>query len=570
MEKPIIGIDLGTSTSEIAVLKKGQPVLLEDENGDRIVPSVVQAHPDGRIIVGSTARNTAVTYGAAQEVKRLMGTDQTVRLGDREWSPEAVSAEILKHLKKAAERKYGEGSVRDVVITVPARFENPAREATKVAAEMAGLNVLRLINEPTAAALSYGLDHLEDEKKVLVFDFGGGTLDVTVLEMFEGILDVKTSVGDDRLGGKDIDDLLIAIFAVWYKEQHGADMPDDPNDRWRLKEAAERCKKQLSTLYAVDVDILLTSGAISGKTLTRSEFEAAMSPLLERAFAVVDEALKRAKTTWAEIDVILPVGGSSRIPAIRHELERRWGKPLQEYDNPDEAVARGAAVAAGIETHQFPEDGIMILDVAPHRLGIRVVEQVGEGQYINDYFSEIIAKDAKLPAIQNRIYSTIFDGQESIMVRIYEATTESNMCQDHRMIGEMELTNLPKATAGQPIDIEFRYTLDGTLAARAHCVHAPDVKIEGKFAILGRPLDQEPLTVPESSFRLEDLLEASPDAKRCQPILEQAEKVEREHPMAAPRIRAAADRLRLALSGGNSREITEELDALTDLLYEFS
>ena len=562
MDKPIIGIDLGTSTSEIAVLRNGRPELLQDAQGDRIIPSVVQIQPDGKIIVGTIAKSGAINLvdRTAQEVKRLMGTDQEVTLGEKTFRPDEISALILRHLKEAAEARLGPDSIKDVVISVPARFDNPAREATKRAAELAGLNVLRLINEPTAAALSYGLDHLEDEQKILVFDFGGGTLDVTILEMFEGVLDVKTSVGDDRLGGKDIDALLESYYERHYFTQNGRMFPeDDLRGRQVLKQFAEENKKRLSVMSDVTMDVpYLLGGQLTGLTMLRGEFEVLLASMLDRAMRLVDEALKRSQLTYADLDVILPVGGSSRIPVFRLELERRWGRKLQEYDNPDEAVARGAAIAAGIEAREYAEDSIMILDNAPHRLGIMVRD--------ND-FSEIVPKDAKLPAVRQSGYVTLYDGQETITVRIFEATHDSDFCSDHRLIGEMPLDNIPRAPAGQPLQVEFRYTLDGTLDASVWCVLAPEIKADQQFSVVGRA---DPAEMQASRLNMDDLWKSSEDAKRCSPLLEQAKQKQQELPAQAPRLQEAADLLRSALAAGNKLEVERRLDALTDLLFELS
>lgn len=571
MSKPIVGIDLGTSTSEIAYLRDGRPELLQDYQGDRIIPSVVQLGVDGQFKFGTIAKNGVVTFATRtiQEVKRLMGTDETITLGEKTFRPEDVSALILRYLKDSAEARLGVGTIQDVVISVPARFDNPAREATKQAAAMAGLNVIRLINEPTAAALSYGLDHLADNQKILVFDFGGGTLDVTVLEMFEGILDVKTSVGDDQLGGKDVDDLLAKFFERKFREQNGHDLVrTDAAVNKKLKEEAERYKKQLSFDYSVNIDFpYLPGGSITEVVLARNEFEAMLSGLLTRATTLVEEALTRAHLTWSEVDVVLPVGGSSRIPVFRRELERRWGRKLQDYDNPDEAVARGAAIAAGIEAQTFLENSIMILDNTPHRLGVATIIEMQHGQYIEDYFSEIIPKDAKLPATNNDDFTTVYDGQTSIQVRIYQALTESNLCADHRLIGEMPLENIPSATAGQPLRISLTYTHDGTLHATAECVLAPEIKVEGKFMVVGR--GDEAGTI-SSRLNLDDLWQNSENAKRCLPLLEQARHKQAECPESAGRLEEAATGLRNALVAGNSADIERKLDSLTDILFDLS
>ncbi|MBC8102246.1 MAG: Hsp70 family protein [Cytophagales bacterium] len=616
---PIIGIDLGTSTSAIAHLADGRAELLQDEQGDRIIPSVVQLTQNLDFAVGSVAKHSAITYHdrTTQEVKRLMGTKELVRLASRTYRPEEIAAQILAHLKRAAESKLGEGTVRDIVLSVPARFENDAREATKRAAEMVGLNVLRLINEPTAAALSYGLDRLREDQKILVFDFGGGTLDVTVLEMFGGVLEVKTSVGDDKLGGKDVDDLLIKLFREKYTEQHeGGKLPPPSRDRklaQTLKEAAESYKKQLSFVPVVPVDLpyLSHEGGISFD-LTRETLDDLLEELLMRAMALVNEALSRARLRWEAIDVILPVGGSSRLGLFRRALEAQWGRPIREYDNPDEAVAKGAAIAAGIERRAFEDShkDIMILDVSPHRLGVAAIRQVGPGQFIDGYFSEIIPKDAKLPATQRRQYGTLFGSEETpISIQIYEATTDSNLCQDHRLIAELPLRRLKAGGSGEEdpaslsrggalvsgkdlddsemVQVEFRYTLDGTLDVSVRYVSAPIVRVEGRFALSGgNGSEMSSPSIPEGASMLAggsaptapgSMIAAAmarwrdtPSAELCAPLLDQAERLQQEHPEAAVTISAASDAVKFALVAGDEREVRQKLDALTDLLFDMA
>jgi molecular chaperone DnaK len=568
---PIIGIDLGTSTSAIAVFSHGQPKLIADDQGDHIIPSVVQLALGNEIKVGTVAKASAVTFHdrTALEVKRLMGSSQTLKLGPRTFTPVDLSAHILTHLKQAAEAQLGQ-EVKDIVLSVPARFENAAREDTRRAAEQAGLNVVRLINEPTAAALSYGLDRLEDNQKVLVFDFGGGTLDVTILEMYEGILDVKTSVGDDKLGGGDVDEVIVQIFRDAYKEQHGKKLPAASRDRkaaQMLKEEAERAKIALSAAEEVPVDLpyLSEEGGIS-LTLTRETLEGHLEEMLMRAMALVNEALSRARLKWADVDVVLPVGGSSRIPLFRRAIEYAWGRPLLEVTDPDEAVAKGAAITAGIERRTFEEAEakrtIMILDVSPHRLGVATIKQVGQGQFIDDYFSEIIPKDSKLPAAQRREYITAFHGTQPISIRIFEAATDSNLCRDHRLVSELPLRNLNATTDGEPVQVEFRYTLDGTLDVSVRYISVPSIRVEGTFTVLGGNNGTAPARQISEKWR------EAEQAETCLPLLDQAERIEKENPDASPILRAAADAVKLALLQGDESEIRRHLDALTDLLFE--
>lgn len=571
---PAIGIDLGTSTSAIGMLNaEGRPELIPDASGDTIIPSVVQILPDSQIVVGSIAKSGALTYHdrTALETKRLMGSGETVRLGKRVMFPEEIAAEILKHLKSAAETRLGR-EIKDIVLSVPARFENAGREATKRAAEMAGLNVLRLINEPTAAALAYGLDRLNDRQKVLVFDFGGGTLDVTVLEMYEGVLDVKTSVGDDKLGGKDIDEALIGLLRDRFKDAHGKRLPPPSKDRkiaQMLKEAAEQYKKMLSFSESVDVDLpYLTPEGGLRLTLTRETLDGLLEEMLMRAMALTNEALARARLRWEEIDVILPVGGSSRIPIFRRALEFASGKPLFDAINPDEAVTQGATIAAGIEQEVYAAQlkGIMILDVSPHRLGVATIKQVGANQFVDDYFSELIPKDAKLPAIQKRDYHTLSDGQGPVLIKIFEAVAESNLCRDHRLISELPLRSMSADMRDEPVQVEFRYTMDGTLEVAARYISAPMIQADGRYQIAGMGGEESGPSAPAPTLSWRE----APLASLCAPLMEQAERLIQERPDICQPVCEAADALTRALLQNEEAEVRRLLDALTDVLFELA
>jgi len=567
--EPVIGIDLGTSTSAIAYLNpEGEPVLISDVNGDTIIPSMVQLLPDGQLVVGSAAKSGAVTYHdrTAMEVKRLMGTGETVKLGKKVFFPEEISTQILKHLKQAAEAKLNR-EIRDVVISVPARFENAAREATRKAAEATGLEVIRLINEPTAAALAYGLGHLADQSKVLVFDFGGGTLDVTILEMFEGILDIRTSVGDDRLGGKDVDEAIINFLRDTFKEKTGKKLPAPSRDRkvaQRLKEEAEIVKKTLSFSTSTEVHLPNLVGEESLTcTVTREDIDGLIEPLLMRAMDLVNEALARARLRWDDIDVILPIGGSSRIPMFRRALEYASGKELYSGDlSPDEAVVMGATIAAGIEKQSYQEQQkqIIILDVSPHRLGVATIKQVGADQFVDDYFSELIPKDAKLPAITKREYMTLSDGTGPIAIRIYEATGVGNLCREHRMISELSLRALTADSKDEPIQVEFRYTLDGTLEVSARYIVAPMVQVDGRF-VLDAP-GAGGAEIPSASWN------HSPLAELAMPLLDQAERLCVEKIDVAGPIQDMAAFVKLAIIQNDEDEVRKRLDKLTDLLFE--
>ncbi|MFM7322405.1 MAG: Hsp70 family protein [Armatimonadota bacterium] len=562
LSRPSVGIDLGTSTSSIAILDaEGVPHLVPDAAGDRNVPSVVLVGDDGELRVGREARERAHVDpdAVAVEIKRMMGTGETLRLGRKVLFPEEIAAAILRHLRAAATAGLGR-DFEDVVISVPARFENAAREATRKAATLAGLHTLRLVNEPTAAALAYGREHLDERARILVFDFGGGTLDVTVLEMFEGILDVRTSVGDDRLGGKDIDDLLAGHLRERFRAAHGRRLPPPSKDRAlarRLKAEAERIKIALSERESVAIELPDCDGgdALEGEIL-RESLEAMLEETLMRAMATVNDALARARLRWDDIDVVLPVGGTSRIPLFRRALEFASGKDLARTRlDPEEAVALGAAVAAGIELDHVRKEAseLMVLDVSPHRLGIATIKRVGDQQFVEDYFSELVPKDAKLPAINRREYQTLSDGDGPIGIRIYEAAGETNLCRDHRLIAEMNLRALASDARNEAVRVEFRYTLDGTLEVGAGYVSAPMVRVEGAFAVEGAA---------------DDVWRAKPLAPSAEPLVEQAERAAASARDTSAVLREAIELVKLAVLRDDEDELRRRMDTLTDLVIE--
>ena len=595
---PLIGIDLGTSTCAIAALVDSRPFLLPDKDGNTIIPSVVQLNAKDEFVVGQQAKRGSVAFHdrTAQEVKRLMGTAEAVKIGEKALTPEGVSAVLLRHLKANAEAHLGQ-KITEVVLSVPARFENEAREATRRAAQMAGMSVLRLINEPTAAALSYGLDRLDEQQKVLVFDFGGGTLDVTVLEMFDGVLDVKTSVGDDKLGGKDIDDIVVSMLRDAYKDKTGKKLAAPSRDKkaaQMLKEEAERVKIALSDSDEVGVSLPeLTRDGGFETVLTREALEEKLEDLLMQAMMLVNEALSRARVEWADIDVVLPVGGSSRMPFFRRALEFAWGQPLSDFDTPEEAVARGAAIAAGIEKKVFESapnasasgKDIMVLDVSPHRLGVAAIKQIGAEQFISDYFSEIIPKDAKLPFVERRTYATQFSGDAPISIGIYEATTDSSLCRDHRLVSELPLRSL-SGTENEPLQVEFRYTLDGTLDVSIRYISAPAVRSEGRFVmaggsggtkdgeILGDVSGEAMGQAPMSGDELEAAWKKSMQADLCAPLLDQAERLLSDAAQKEAAVMHGLAEIALAVKKAavqnDEIEVRRHLDALTDALFEMA
>ena len=371
-----IGIDLGTTFSAVSVLEAGSAKIIPSSEGARTIPSVVHIK-DGVNTVGQVARNQSITdpLHPIRSIKRKMGTNERVKIDDKDYSPEQISAMILQKLKADAEAYLGQ-PVKNAVITVPAYFNDSQRQATKNAGEIAGLNVLRIINEPTSAALSYGLDKQETEHTILVFDFGGGTFDVSILELGDGLFEVKSTSGDNLLGGDDVDDLLINHIASSFKAANGIDLKADPVALQRLKEAAEKAKIELSTKMKVEVSIPFITADQNGpkhvkEEITRAKFEEMLAPVLKRLEAPVKAALKDAKMTSADIHKVIFVGGSTRIPSVQALVKTITGKEGDKSVNPDEAVSLGAAIQAGVISGDVKD--VLLLDVTPLSLGIETL-----------------------------------------------------------------------------------------------------------------------------------------------------------------------------------------------------
>jgi molecular chaperone DnaK len=497
----IIGIDLGTSTSEVAYLKEGQPVLIPNLEGDRVTPSAVYVGADGKVKVGAAARSYAVIEpeNTVLEVKRLMGSQNTIRLGDCAMQPREVSACILRYLKAAAEQYLGE-SVTEAVITVPAYFSNEQRVATKEAGELAGFKVERIINEPTAAALAYGLDHMTDKKHVLVYDLGGGTLDVTVLEMFDGVLEVKASCGNNYLGGKDFDEALIKKLTDKFHEEQGVALTEDRKAMARLKEAAEKIKIDLSHNNQALLDlpfITVKDGQPLGirQKITRVQFEALIGPMVRSTLEQIDTALADAALTPTGIDTILLVGGSTKIPLVKEVLKEKFGKePLHEV-NPDEAVALGAAIQAGIKegTLSGANDPV-IIDVCPYTLGIECVKDLpGLGIPMPGMFDTLIKRNTSIPVTTRRTYQTFGDKQTEAHINVYQG--EKPIAKENNLIGEFVAEGIPAAPAGEEkIDIDFSYDINGIIDVGATVVNTGQearIRIDTRELDLGAEIDVE-------------------------------------------------------------------------------
>ena len=464
----IIGIDLGTTTSEAAVFESGKPRMIRDKAGYEIVPSVVGIDPQTKeIIIGERARNQLLGESdwTVELIKRKMGEDSKIKLGDQEYKPEEVSAMLLKEIAGYAAAFLDE-EVDRAVITVPASFNDKQRSATKIAGEMAGLVVARIINEPTAAALSFGIESTE-HGKVLVFDLGGGTLDVTILDLASGMLDIKASSGDDHLGGMDFDSELAELVCEKYFASEGVDLRENIETLFRIKQACEVAKKELSFTTTSRVYIPFITSR-DGKPLSlsvelsRSDFEILLEPYMSRMEKAINKALRAAKCDVENIDIVLLVGGSTRIPAVRELVERKMGKMPRTDVDPDRAVALGAAVQASIIDG---ESETIIMDVCPLSLGTSVVSDIN-GQYVEGLYSEILPANTPQLKACKQSYFTVFDNQPSMDVDIYQkdSMSESIWCRDHTLLHSRIVDEIPEGTAKkEEVSLTFVYNLNGML-----------------------------------------------------------------------------------------------------------
>ena len=455
----IIGIDLGTTNSCVAVMEGSEPKVIANAEGDRTTASVI-AFKDDEIQVGAIAKRQAITnLNTVSSIKRDMGTNKKVEINGKSYTPQELSAMILQNLKATAEGYLGQ-KVTDAVITVPAYFNDAQRQATKDAGRIAGLNVKRIINEPTAAALAYGIDKTDKEQTVLVYDLGGGTFDVSILSLADGTFEVISTAGDNRLGGDDFDQVVMDYLVSEFKKQEGIDLSKDKMAVQRLKDAAEKAKKDLSGIMKAEISLPFISMGVNGPvhlnvTLTRAKFDELTRHLVERTVTPVRQALRDAKMTPRDIDQVLLVGGSTRIPAVQELVKKELGKEPNKGVNPDEVVAMGAAIQGGVLSGDVKD--VLLLDVTPLSLGIETLGGV---------FTKLIERNTTIPTSKSQVFSTAADNQPAVDIHVLQG--ERPMAADNKTLGNFQLGDIPLAPRGVPqIEVTFDIDANGIVNVKA-------------------------------------------------------------------------------------------------------